>query len=298
MNGSATVRKNLVAVRAGKSSLHPMWLQGPAERHWDMIVSVYDPDARFEPRDDVQIIVQPGGKWDGLYALFAGSDLLSRYEYIWLPDDDIAASSEDINALFAAMQKYGLDVAQPSLTRDSYFTHFACMQCPGFTLRYTNYVETMVPCLRAALLTKVLDDFRDTMSGWGLDPVWCRLSDDPRYKAAILDSVAVRHTRPLGKVLRGKMAEHGRSPEAEQEALRARYGVGKRVRPLQYAALDARGRRIEGCTRLGWMMARRHLSVLEEFHNKNVALEKIWQVIRRHTGRKPDLTPLRRAAAR
>src|SRR6185437_9031809 len=106
---------------AGRNSLHPMWLEGPEERTWDLIVSVYDAEAQFDPRDDVQMVTKRGGKWDGLYALFADGELLSRYEYFWLPDDDIAARTEDINAIFAAMRRYKLEVAQPALTRDSFF---------------------------------------------------------------------------------------------------------------------------------------------------------------------------------
>src|SRR5579871_2529516 len=124
-----TARTNLVVVRAGKNSLHPAWLEGAAQRSWDLIVSVYDPDAHFAPREDVTAVMQRGGKWDGLYKLFADGELLNRYDYIWLPDDDIAASKQDINAIFAMMRQYHLEVAQPALTRDSYFTHFLCMQC-------------------------------------------------------------------------------------------------------------------------------------------------------------------------
>ena len=293
--GSSVGRKNLVVVRAGRNSLHPMWLEGPAERNWDLIVSVYDPEAHFAQHDDEQMVMQRGGKWDGLHALFAGSDLLDRYEYIWLPDDDIAARKEDVNAIFAAMRRYGLEVAQPALARDSYFSHFLVMQCPGFALRYSNFVEIMVPCVTSGLLRQVLEDFRESMSGFGMDAIWCRLSDEPRYKAAILDAVAVRHTRPVGKVLRGTMAARGRSPEADRDDLRARYGVRGRTLPLVYAAVDAEGQRVEGCSRLGWMMARRYLSVIGDFRKRFVALEKIVQVMRRQTGAEPLLTPIKRA---
>lgn len=89
---------------------------------------------------------------------------MSRYDYVWLPDDDIAARSADIDAIFDAMRHYELDIAQPSLTRDSYFTHFVLMSCPGFVLRYTNFVEIMVPCVKVGLLRTVLEDFKDSMS--------------------------------------------------------------------------------------------------------------------------------------
>ena len=239
-------RRNLVVVRAGKNSLHPGWLTGAQDRNWDLVVSLYDPDAHFSHPDDILVVAKRGGKWDGLHALFANSDLAGRYDYIWLPDDDIETSASAINAIFDAMRRYDLDVAQPSLTRDSYFSHFALMSCPGYRVRYSNFVETMAPCLKSSVLQAVLADFEGSMSGFGLDYVWCRLSRDNRFKAAILDDVAVRHTRPVGQTLRNAMEERGLSPEDEERRLFARYGLKGKTGPLVYAAIDRREHRRAG----------------------------------------------------
>ncbi|MCK9912666.1 hypothetical protein MXD81_26160, partial [Microbacteriaceae bacterium K1510] len=62
-----------------------------------------------------------GGKWDGLHQLFTEhSHLLTDYDRIWLPDDDIAATTPAINRIFDAMVDYDVDLLQPSLTPDSY----------------------------------------------------------------------------------------------------------------------------------------------------------------------------------
>ncbi len=297
MPQNLSARKNLVVVRAGKNSLHAQWLRGAENRTWDLIVSLYDPDACFDHDADIAVVQQRGGKWDGLYALFSQTDLLSRYDYIWLPDDDIAANPADIDAMFDAMRRYDLDVAQPSLTRDSYFTHFLLMSCPGFTLRYSNFIEVMVPCVKACLLQAVLQDFKHCMSGWGMDYIWCRLSEDGRYKAAILDRIAVRHTRPLGKALRGQMAKIGIAPKEEENILRARYNVRGRIRPLIYAAIDKHGRLRQGGARLGLAMARRYLTVYPQFTVQESASWKILQLVRRQVTLKPDLSQLKRCAA-
>ena len=292
MSGEA--RKNLVVVRAGRNSLHPKWLEGAAERNWDLIVSAYDPEARFDHGPDVPVVLQKGGKWDGLHALLAGSDLISRYEYIWLPDDDIATTCADINSIFDAMRRYNLEVAQPALTWNSYFSHFLFMQCPGFLLRYTNYVEIMVPCLRAGLLAQVVEDFRGSMSGFGMDYIWCRLSPEPRYKAAVLDSIAVHHTRPVGKVLRGNMSNRGLDPEEEERLLRSRFHISGRTRPLVYAAVDAQGRLRNGVTKLGLRAAWGYIGVLPQFSHPAQAAKNIWKLIRRQIGYRPNLNPLKR----
>ena len=131
------------------------------------------------------------------------------------------------------------------------------------------------------------------MSGFGMDYVWCRLSDDPLYKAAIFDRIAVRHTRPIGKALRGQMAKNSIVPEDEERVLRARYDVQNHIRPLIYAALDEGGRLRQGCARLGLAMAIGYLKVYRQFTVQESASWKIMQLIRRQVTRKPDLTRLR-----
>jgi glycosyl transferase family 25 len=287
-------RRNLVVVRAGKHSLHQQWLSAGSYRNWDLVVSLYDPDASFDHDDDILVVNQRGGKWNGLYALFSQADILSQYDYVWLPDDDISTSSSAIDTIFDEMQIHNLDVAQPSLTRDSYFTHFSLLSCPAFQLRYTNFVEIMAPCLKTSLVQAVLEDIKDSMSGFGLDYIWCRLSEDPRYKAAIIDRVAVRHVRPVGSALRGQMLKNGVVPQNEELELRARYDVKGRIRPLIYAAIDMRGRLHHGSARLGLAMCLSYLSVYRQFTAQGSPKWKILQLVRRQTTKKLDLSQLKR----
>jgi hypothetical protein len=292
--GERLPRRNLVVVRAGRNSLHPGWLDAGVRRNWDLAVSLYDVSARFDHGPDVVTVLCEGGKWDGLAAYFTQSDALSRYDYVWLPDDDLAANSAGVDAVFDAMRRYDLDIAQPSLTRDSYFTHFLFLSCPGFRLRYVNFIEIMAPCLKANLLAKVLDDFHGSMSGFGMDYVWCRLGAEPRDKAAILDEVTVRHTRPVGKALRGAMAARGLDAKAEERVIRDRYGIEGKIRPVVYAAIDDRGNRRDGAAALGLAMAKGYLSAYREFGPQESASWKILQLIRRQLVERPDLAPLKR----
>lgn len=58
----AGARRNLVVVRAGKNSLHPQWLDDGRQRNWDLVVSVYDPDAQFVHDADIAVVEKRGGK--------------------------------------------------------------------------------------------------------------------------------------------------------------------------------------------------------------------------------------------
>ena len=220
-----TTRKNLVIVRAGKNSLHPNWLDAKLARNWDLIVSLYD-DAPYQNLGDEEVVRVKGGKFDGLHKTIGSfKNLLAKYEYIWLPDDDILTCQSDINKLFDSMRKYKLAVAQPSLSWNSYFSILMTMNAPSFTLRYVTYVEVMVPCIRADLLKKILPSFEDNMTLWGMDVIWCRLDDDNFRKAAIIDTIKVFHTRPVGQVLAGIASTSGHNTHEAMSKLLERFGV-------------------------------------------------------------------------
>lgn len=254
-SNSAGRQRCLVVVRAGDASLHPTWLSDAEPANFDLIVSYYGDDpamfrSPFENRID-----QKGGKWDGLAQLFAARpELLDNYAYFWLPDDDIAADVRTINGVFAAMAAHCLELAQPSLTLDSYYTYISYLSCRGFSLRYSTAIEIMAPCLSAGLLRRVLPLVASSPSGWGLDPVWTRMNDDNRGKSAILDDWSVRHTRPQGGPLYKNMARGGRSAWDDLAQMRSRFGVS-RLYPMIYGAIDASGREWRNQTALVLRMA-------------------------------------------
>ncbi len=206
---ATTKRRNLVIVRAGDGSLHPAWLQGDAARSWDLVVNYYGDDPQRYKDEDIRRIDSKGPKWPALYALLnENPGFLSDYDNIWLPDDDLLTSKAEINLLFEIFTRHKLQVAQPALTWNSYFGHLTTLKNRNFSMRYTNYVEVMAPCLTAKTLQKALPLFNSNLSGWGLDFVWAKLVEHPESEIAIIDAVTVQHTRPVGgpnyKMLRDK----------------------------------------------------------------------------------------------
>ncbi|MCI0601263.1 MAG: hypothetical protein L0Y50_03325 [Beijerinckiaceae bacterium] len=229
-------RRNLVVVRAGDKSLHPHWLSGEGCRNWDLVVSYFGDDPGIYRQDDVERIDAKGPKWHGLYELFSQHPgLVKNYDYILLPDDDLMASKPDINRLFDLCGAYGLEVGHPALTWNSYYSHLISLRNCATLLRYTNFVETMSPCLSAAILEETRDYFGKTLSGWGLERVWAKLAGNLRM--AIIDEVTVRHTRPVGgpnyKILR----EKGISPWDELRAICCALGEDERPVIETYAAV-------------------------------------------------------------
>jgi hypothetical protein len=288
-------RKNLVIVRAGSNSLHRRWLELPhAERGYDLVVSYYDEEAfsAFEATEGVSAILVKGGKWDGLFQTLAGLDI-EAYDYFWLPDDDIDAAAADVNAIFDLCRSNGLAVAQPALTRESYFSHFIFSQCPGFRLRFTNYVEIMAPCLGRDILLRALPFFRDTMSGFGLDYIWCRWPESGAFRAAILDTVAVHHTRPVGKVLKSAIAASGRpASTVEEQRLKDLFALTRRTVPLSFAGILDNGEPVVGRIAMGARMCSIWWKDRHAFRDPGEALHGIAKVARRQFTKPLEISTL------
>lgn len=289
-------KRNLVIVRAGPSSLHNQWLDLPYERRdFDIIVSYFDETAFscHKAQAGVSAFFVKGGKWDGLYKTILNSgNLLETYDYFWLPDDDIACTGTDVNKIFRNMADQNIRVGQPSLTLDSYFTHFLLLHCPTFKLRYSNFIEVMVPCLRSDILREILPQFEDSMSGFGLDYVWCRLPGVGKYGAAIFDDIQVCHTRPIGKILLRSMDNAGRNPKDEERSLCELYNVKMDTTPIAYSGYTRTGQFIDGKLKMAWHMSLGYSSVLSVGTDMQLKFgpSKVTQLVRRQITRPCDLS--------
>lgn len=215
-------RTNLVILRAGNHSLHREWLAG-AHRNFDIFVSYYgqEPDLHRNGADYYEM--RPGPKWPCLGDLLAQhAALIEQYEAFWFPDDDLAANTETINRMFSIFHGFNLALAQPALTRDSFYSWDVLLQRPGYVLRYLLFVEIMAPIFTRASLRACLHTFTESRSGWGLDFVWPELLPPAHQQAiAVLDATPVRHTRPVGGELYRNHPDM--KPCQEAEAVVQRY---------------------------------------------------------------------------
>jgi len=220
------MRRNLVIVRAGDTSLHEGWLAGSEPRNWDIIVSYFGKSADLYKKTDVKRIDSAGPKWPALHDLLLDNpEIFDSYDYIWLPDDDLKADKGSINRLFDRMSALKLEVAQPSLTWDSYFGHLTTLRNKKFDVRFTNYVEVMAPCISSSVLQHVVPLMNSNLSGWGLDFVWQRWVNNRKTGIGIIDSITVKHTRPVGGPNYQKLREGGISPWDELRTFCRKNGI-------------------------------------------------------------------------
>lgn len=230
--------RSLIIVRAGAGSLHPDWL-GAGDRGWDLFVCPYQETGfAADPTRNVEVgVVREGAKWTGLRALLAEWRGWRDYDYVMLADDDLSAAPWTWSRFFEIARREQAVLAQPALTRDSYFSHLVTVQCPHVTMRRTSFVEIMAPCFRTDALAALLPTFDYTRTGWGwgLDYVWAKALG---YKGLlIVDEAPVRHTRPVGVGVAGETRQRALAEFAE---MMRRTGARKRLSTLEARLPDGR----------------------------------------------------------
>ncbi len=288
-------RRFVVVVRAGEASLHRKWLEG-ANRSWDLVVSWYGV-APYERVADETVVRIAGGKGDGLAATFAAlPELVARYDYFWLPDDDIDTDGATIATLFDIACEERLAVCQPALTHDSYNSYLHTLQSPSFRLRYTSFVEVMVPCLSRERLLRVLPYFERNPSAFGVDWIWTRLDPDNSRRAAIVDAVAVRHTRPVGVFLHERIRRRGEDPAAREREILAAFGIAQP--DTGFACYGGRRRgsgRLCGPWTTRLIMAKDYLANIRSWKEKR-RWKRAWRLFRKPRASLEQLAPISRAA--
>ena len=200
------MKKNLIVARCGDSSLHLNWLQGE-KPNFDLIVTYYGnniPENWSIDNPHYKIIQIKGSKWGGLTEYFENNDEWKNYDYILLPDDDLLFNATLINRFFNKCAVLDIDLAQPALDHQSYFTHPITLQYLNFDFRFTNFTEIMIPCLSKRMLLESLPLFRESDSGWGMDNYWWPLILKNGFTPpVIVDSTPITHTRPVGSAGHG-----------------------------------------------------------------------------------------------
>ncbi len=192
---SSNNKKYCVISAVGKESLHKEWIAGNPD--FDLHLLIYDQSFNKFYNDADFISCQKGYKFKLVYNyLQKNPDFLNQYEYFFIPDDDISMDTENISKLFRYMKKYNLEIAQPALSQ-SYYSHEHTLRDRSCILRYTNFVEMMMPCFSQKAFRKVFHTFNENESGWGIDYHWAQLIGSSGKDMAVIDAIVALHTRSV-----------------------------------------------------------------------------------------------------
>lgn len=192
------MKKYLVISTVGDESLHHEWIQD--NPIFDLVLIYYGNNediAKAYSKQTPHVYMAKGEKYHLLKSLIESSpEFISQYSYIWLPDNDVSISTEQINQLFQTADTYDLSLCQPAMR--GYVSHAITVPKPNILLRYTNFVEVLAPLMNLETLMLLKDTFDKNYSGWGFDFLWPYMLDYPKDKIAIIDSIVMRHTKPIG----------------------------------------------------------------------------------------------------
>jgi hypothetical protein len=227
----------LVVLRLGNSIVPKAWITRP--RTWDLLIDYYGTNSELWAESEALIWRRSGGsKYPALQQfLQANIDLVRKYDYIFLPDDDIHCSAYDVERMFEIAARYSLDLSQPSLAPTSFISRSITLNRTGSILRYTNWIEGMVPCFKLATLELCVDSFHLSTSGYGLDNLWSQRVVQTGGTIAIIDAVQVVHTRPFN----GRNHQPGdRSAFEELKTIINQYGAPEPVLKV-LGAIDHQG---------------------------------------------------------
>ncbi len=220
----AIPRRYLLISRIGRKSLHPGWIGHGNDRSFDLFLSAYDTSIVDTSAPGIFFEHRPGRKVDGYAGLMRDHhDLLARYDYIAMFDEDLRCDSETLDRMFTICDRYALKIAQPSLSADSYFTYAGTVAQPGLTLRFVNYVEMMAPVFRRDVLP-VLAPLYSMGYESGIDLIWCNLVYGGQQDFAIIDACSITHTEAVGS----RKHENGfvdRRYEDDIHAILRRFGL-------------------------------------------------------------------------
>jgi hypothetical protein len=153
---------------------------------------------------------------------FLDGDMLGRYQGAMFLDDDLEMTYSELSRFLTFCRQSNLQLAQPSLSHDSYYSHGHLLNVPGACIRRVPLVEVMCPYFSAEALKKACFTFDLSYSTWGLDYLWPKL---PGIEPVVVDAFAIRHTRPReakGAFYR-YMRRIGVSPWHEETRLRRIY---------------------------------------------------------------------------
>ncbi len=191
--------KNLVILCAGDNVAH-FFFEDENERKYELLVIYYgDNEEQFKNKFKTfdHFIRIKGYKFNIIKKYYNENiKFFKNYKNILIPDDDIYLKTKDINNFFKIFDDKQLMLAQPSLI--GYFSHAITLHRFEYFLRYTNFVEIMMPCFSANALTKCINSFDETSIGHGLDYLWPKILKYPNEKIAIIDEIIAIHSREVG----------------------------------------------------------------------------------------------------
>ena len=187
------------------------WTEGLKD--FDLVTYCYDDSEIGKDKSNLWLNRPKFTKYQNFwhYASFY-PEHLRQYDYIWVTDDDMFMSTEDINTMFGMMEEYDIDLGQPSFDLNGVHYIHNLVNDPDYILRYTDYIETSALLFHKDALKKIIRTFSETITGWGWDALISAMILEDGGRLAVFDKVKAYHAPSLS-TLNKVLFRHGHSIE-------------------------------------------------------------------------------------
>lgn len=200
------MNKYLLFSSIGNSSKHNMWLESK-NRIYDIVLCYYGDDDTYyknleeKSSSDFKVYRNKGFKWPNFYKYIQTMDI-NKYNYVWIPDDDLEIKGDLINEMFLTLEKNSnIKVAIPSTSYDSVSLSLNRKDrhdCKKY-IEYKNFVECGLLCFHTSLFNNKLfiKLLKSTYTGWFFDLglKYCFNEIDRKKSIAVLHNIIVRHPK-------------------------------------------------------------------------------------------------------
>jgi hypothetical protein len=196
-------RKNLMALTAGsygKEYLEKI-IKKFGHKDFDYLIFVYD-DTKCDEKifENCEIIYKQMLKWE--YAKkYLTKTKCEKYKYIFFWDEDVDVLDLDYKNVIRIMDINGLELAQPAMSDDSYYSWEIMKKHNAPVGRFTNFVECGPALIFSGIgLEKYLKivDTKLNKWGWGYDVIASTFGKIKRM--GIIDCEIIKHTRPVTSI--------------------------------------------------------------------------------------------------
>lgn len=188
----------------------------------DYLIFVYD-DTEF--KEDVfsecKFIYDKGKKWYFMKK-YLTPEYCKKYDFIMPWDDDLDILNFNLEHFLGTMHECQLEVAQPALSKDSFYIHWMTIQKKNKIGRLTDAVEIMAQVFRRDAWNRFWEIMENDYNhwGWGYDLLANDLCGFQR--TGVIDCEVIRHTRK-GKDNVGVLSDFKRYIAKYPKARQARF---------------------------------------------------------------------------
>ncbi len=188
-----SLRRFLVFVVPSATCESPLLNILAHERNFDIAVRFYEhPGKNQEFLNSAEYIVTGGlSKFHSASLFLESCFLQNSYEGYLFLDGDLEFDATQLCFFLEMVAALKFNLAQPSVTRDSYCYWKMAYHQPGYIFRETSFVEVMAPYLSRSALLKALPTFTKSISTYGLDLVWPSLVGNKGI--GVVDAFQIRH---------------------------------------------------------------------------------------------------------